>query len=192
MHLTGLWGMPRRVYTYPVAMDLGGINMLSTLGSFLLAVGILLFFFNVLRSRAHGARADENPWDAYTLEWATSSPPPPYNFAVIPTVASRHMLWEDRLNEASERSNLSEGFILDHGKEALATSALDAEPLRILHMPDDTIVPFVLATGMLVLFTGLLLRNLPITLVGGFICAADLVAWFWPRTSLLERKPAHA
>jgi cytochrome c oxidase subunit I len=191
MHLTGLWGMPRRVYTYPVEMGLGPINMVSTLGSFLLAIGFLLFFINVLRSRTRGAPAGDNPWDAYTLEWSTSSPPPPYNFAVIPTVASRHMLWEDQLGEPGERSNLEEGFILDHGKEALATSALDAEPQRILHMPDDTIIPFLLAAGMLVLFSGLLLRNWPTTAIGAVICAADLVAWFWPRASLLERGAAH-
>ena len=65
---------------------------------------------------------------------------------------SRHPLWEDRLNETDQRSNLEEGFILDHGKEALATSALDAEPQRILHMPGDTLIPFMLALGMLVLF----------------------------------------
>jgi len=191
MHLTGLWGMPRRVYTYPVDMGLGPINMVSTLSSFLLAIGFLLFFINVIRSRTRGAPAGDNPWDAYTLEWSTSSPPPPYNFAVIPTVASRHMLWEDQLGEPGERSNLEEGFILDHGKEALATTALDAEPQRILHMPDDTIIPFLLATGMLVLFSGLLVRNVPIAAVGALICAADLIAWFWPRASLLERGPAH-
>jgi heme/copper-type cytochrome/quinol oxidase subunit 1 len=191
MHLTGLWGMPRRVYTYPVDMGLGPINMVSTIGSFLLAIGFLLFFINVIRSRTRGAPAGDNPWDAYTLEWSTSSPPPPYNFAVIPTVASRHMLWEDQLGEPGERSNLEEGFILDHGKEALATSALDAEPQRILHMPDDTIIPFLLAAGMLVLFSGLLLRNWPTTAIGAVICAADLVAWFWPRASLLERGTAH-
>jgi cytochrome c oxidase subunit I len=191
MHLTGLWGMPRRVYTYPVDMGLGPINMVSTIGSFLLAIGFLLFFINVIRSRTRGAPAGDNPWDAYTLEWSTSSPPPPYNFAVIPTVASRHMLWEDQLGEPGERSNLEEGFILDHGKEALATTALDAEPQRILHMPDDSIIPFLLAVGMLVLFSGLLVRNVPIAVVGALICAADLIAWFWPRVSLLERGPAH-
>jgi cytochrome c oxidase subunit I len=191
MHLTGLWGMPRRVYTYPVDMGLGPINLVSTLGSFLLAIGFLLFFVNVLRSRTRGAPASDNPWDAFTLEWSTSSPPPPYNFAVIPTIASRHMLWEDQLGEPGQRSNLEEGFILDRGKEALATTALDAEPQRILHMPEDTIIPFLLAVGMLVLFGGLLLRNMPITTVGALICAADLIAWFWPRTSLLERGTAH-
>ena len=107
------------------------------------------------------------------------------------TAASRHVLWEERLNETDQRSNLEEGFILDHGKEALATSALDAEPQRILHMPGDTVIPFMLALGMLVLFSGLLIRNVPIASIGGIVCALDLVAWFWPRASLLERRPEH-
>ena len=192
MHLTGLWGMPRRVYTYPAELGLGGINMLTTVGSFLFAVGVLLFFVNVLKSRTSGAAAGPNPWDGYSLEWATSSPPPPYNFAVIPTIASRHPLWEDRLQESNQRSNLEEGFTLDHGKEALATSALDAEPQRILHMPEDTVLPFVLAVGLLVLFTGLLLISEPVAIVGGAIVAIDLVMWFWPRLNLLEREPADA
>ena len=71
-----------------------------TIGSFVFAVGTLLFLINCWKSYRTGAQAGNNPWDAPTLEWATPSPPPPYNFAVVPTVASRHPLWEDRLQES--------------------------------------------------------------------------------------------
>ena len=191
MHLSGLWGMPRRVYTYPASMGLGPINMLTTVGSFVFAVGVLLFFVNVAKSWRGGLPAADNPWGGSSLEWTTSSPPPPYNFAVIPTIASRHPLWEDQLGESEHRSNLGEGLLLDHGKEALATTALDAEPQRILHMPEDTILPFLLAVGLCILFVGLLLLSWSLTTIGGLICAADLVGWFWPRLNLLEREPAH-
>ena len=92
--------MPRRVYTYPAGMGWDTLNLITTIGSFVFALGVLLFFVNVSKSRRSGAPAGANPWDAPTLEWAVPSPPPPYNFAVIPTVASRHPLWEDRLDES--------------------------------------------------------------------------------------------
>jgi hypothetical protein len=97
MHISGLLGMPRRIYTYSEGMGWDWVNLVTTAGSFLFGLGVLIFIWNVIKSLRHGEAAGDNPWDAPTLEWATTSPPPPYNFAVIPTVASRHPLWEDRL-----------------------------------------------------------------------------------------------
>jgi len=190
MHLSGLWGMPRRVYTYPAEMGLGAVNLVTTIGSFLFAIGVLLFIVNALKSLRSGAAAPANPWDAYGLEWLVSSPPPPYNFAVIPTIVSRYPLWEDRLGEAPERSNLDEGLILDEGKETLATTPLDAEPDRILEMPEDTLVPLFLAIATTILFVGLLLKLWPVVALGGLGAAACLVAWLWPSLRLSQREPA--
>jgi cytochrome c oxidase subunit I len=95
MHISGLLGMPRRYYTYEPGLGWDTYNMLSTIGAFLFATGILLFIINWLWSMRYGAEAGDNPWDANTLEWATSSPPPPYNFRVIPTVRSRDPLWDE-------------------------------------------------------------------------------------------------
>ena len=190
MHLSGLWGMPRRVYTYPAEMGLGAVNLVTTIGSFLFAIGVMLFIVNALKSLRSGAVAPANPWDAYGLEWLVSSPPPPYNFAVIPTIVSRYPLWEDRLDEAPERSNLEEGLILDEGKETLATTPLDAEPDRILEMPEDTLVPLFLAIATTILFVGLLLKLWPVVALGGFGAAACLVAWLWPSLHLSQREPA--
>jgi len=190
MHLSGLWGMPRRVYTYPAEMGLGAVNLVTTIGSFLFAIGVLLFIVNALKSLRSGAAAPANPWDAYGLEWLVSSPPPPYNFAVIPTIVSRYPLWEDRLGEAPERSNLDEGLILDEGKETLATTPLDAEPDRILEMPEDTLVPLFLAIATTILFVGLLLKLWPVVALGGLGAAACLVAWLWPSLHLSQREPA--
>ncbi|MGN6496192.1 MAG: cytochrome c oxidase subunit I, partial [Tsuneonella sp.] len=189
MHLVGLFGMPRRVYTYDAGLGFSALNMVITIGSFLFAVGVLLFFVNVLRSWRSGAVAGSDPWQGPTLEWATSSPPPPYNFAVIPTIASRHPLWEDQLGEGEHRSSIAEGMVLDHGKEALAVSVLDAEPNRILRMPEDTPAPFCLAVAATVLFTGLLAHLWWLAAVGGLGVAAALFAWTRPRRELLEREP---
>src|ERR1700759_2337016 len=135
MHLTGLFGMPRRIYTYPAGMGWSTLNTLTSIGAFIFALGVLILLVNVVRSMRAGARAAQNPWDAPTLEWSVPSPPPPYNFAVIPTVVSRHPLWESRLDESPARSTLDRGMLLDSGKETIATSALDAVPDMILEMP---------------------------------------------------------
>src|SRR5215213_2020600 len=90
MHLLGLAGMPRRVYTYQPEMGWNGMNLFVSLSALILAVGFLLFFVDAVRSARHGKPAGDNPWNAPTLEWATASPPPPYNFRHIPVVASAY------------------------------------------------------------------------------------------------------
>lgn len=181
MHLLGLWGMPRRIYTYPSGMGWQTTNLIVTLGAFMFAAGVLLLIVNVAWSLRRGMKAPDNPWGAATLEWATGSPPPPYNFAVIPMVASRHPLWEERLGESGERSQLETGFLVDRGRETIATSALDGEPNLILEMPGDSLAPLGLAVGLTVLFGGALPRNWWVVALGGLICVVALVVWFWPR-----------
>ncbi len=181
MHWTGLLGMPRRVWTYPEGAGWGGVNMTTTIGAFLLAIGILMVLVNLLQGLRSGAPAGDNPWDAPTLEWATSSPPPPYNFAVIPVIATRHPLWEDRLNEGSGRSSIGRGLILDHGKETIMTTALDAIPNRIARMPEDSVWPFLTTVAMTVGFTALLLHGWIVAVVAGLAILACLAGWLWPQ-----------
>ena len=160
MHIAGLLGMPRRIYTYSADMGWNTVNFVTTSGSFLFAAGVLVFLIDVVHSRKHGPIAGSNPWDGPTLEWSVSSPPPPYNFAVVPLVASRHPLWESRMEDEAakpceERSQLAEGYLLDQGREALGTTLLDARPHVILRMPDDSFAPFFLG-----LFAALFLPGL--------------------------------
>jgi heme/copper-type cytochrome/quinol oxidase subunit 1 len=188
MHVTGLLGMPRRVYTYADGMGWNTLNLITSIGSFILAVGVLLFVVNVVKSLKAGAVAGANPWDAPTLEWSVPSPPPPYNFAVIPTVASRHPLWEDRLGEDGAVSSLNRGMLLDSGKETVGTTALDAEPDMVLEMPEDSFAPVLMAAGIGVLFVGLLLKAWVVVGGGGFVAAVALLLWLWPRRDLRERE----
>jgi cytochrome c oxidase subunit 1/cytochrome c oxidase subunit I+III len=158
--------------------------MVITLGAYLFAFGVLLFAINVWRSLRHGERAPANPWDAPSLEWATSSPPPPYNFAVIPTVASRYPLWEDRLEGHTGNSATDEGFLLDDGRETIGTSALDATPDVILRMPGDSFAPFWLALFLALMFLAMLLHSwwgFGVTLFASFVGA---VCWLWPEDRL--------
>jgi cytochrome c oxidase subunit 1 len=94
MHLLGIQGMPRRVYTYPAGLGWEGSNLLATVGSWIMLFSVLVFLMNLLQSIRAGRPAGENPWEAWTLEWSTPSPPPAYNFAVIPNVTSRRPLWD--------------------------------------------------------------------------------------------------
>ena len=191
MHITGLLGMPRRVYTYGPGMGWDTLNLVTTIGSFVLAIGVLLFIINVVKSLRGGATAGANPWDAPTLEWSVPSPPPVYNFAVIPTVATRHPLWESQLGSDTARSSIDQGMLLDTGKETIGTSALNAFPDMVLEMPRDSAAPFMLAVGTAVLFVGLLLRHGVVAVIGATIAALALLVWLWPRQELREREPAH-
>jgi len=87
-HILGLWGMPRRVYTYLPDTGWGALNLVSTVGAFLIVASVLLFLLNVGHSWRHGAIATSNPWGAHTLEWRVSSPPPSYGFLCIPVMAN--------------------------------------------------------------------------------------------------------
>jgi cytochrome c oxidase subunit 1 len=94
MHWSGLYGMPRRVYTYDAGQGWEIFNFLSSIGAYIQAVGVIVGFANVWWGRNHGAVAGDDPWGAPSLEWSISSPPPEYNFDVIPTVMSRYPLWD--------------------------------------------------------------------------------------------------
>jgi cytochrome c oxidase subunit I len=94
LHFLGMLGMPRRIYTYSPGRGWELWNFVGTLGVFFQAAGILCFVYNVLHSALRGQRAGDDPWDAWTLEWATSSPPPEYNFEKLPVVRSSRPLWD--------------------------------------------------------------------------------------------------
>jgi cytochrome c oxidase subunit I len=186
MHILGLLGMPRRIYTYPEGMGWGVWNLIISAGSYFFALGFLLLLVNVAVSLRRGKPAGANPWDADSLEWTTPSPPPPYNFVTIPIVGSRHPLWEARLRESEQRSILDRGITLDNGKESIATTPLDAEPNRVITMPEDSIAPFLLTLVVTALFVALMAHSW-IAVGAAVVVAMALAAWWlWPRGMKME------
>jgi cytochrome c oxidase subunit I len=96
MHVLGLLGMPRRIYTYPDNLGWGIWNLIETIGAYTIALGILFFVVNFFKTMASPVTHEADPWDGFTLEWKASSPPADYNFAEIPTVRSRRPLWDEK------------------------------------------------------------------------------------------------
>jgi cytochrome c oxidase subunit 1 len=174
MHLLGLQGMPRRVYTYPAEMGWNDMNLMATIGGATIALSVLLFVINVLRSRRHGMPAGSNPWGAPTLEWSVPSPPPAGNFPIVHVVHGRYPLWQP----AGIPSHV-EGLASDH-RETLVTTLVDAEPDHRLWMPASSPWPFVSALALTVLFVGSIFT--PWAVVWASIpVAIALTIWFWPR-----------
>jgi cytochrome c oxidase subunit 1 len=174
MHILGLQGMTRRIYTYQADMPWGGLNLFVTASSMVLAAGFLLFFANVLISARRGPPAGNNPWNAATLEWATSSPPPPYNFARIPVVRSANPLWD-------EPAGLPVATGLSAGRrELLVTTVAEARPQARETSPGDSPWPFWSALAATVLLVASIFT--PWAVVWGAVpLAVALIAWFWPR-----------
>jgi cytochrome c oxidase subunit 1 len=173
MHILGLSGMPRRIYTYPADMQWGDLNLLATCGAFLIALSVVVFVVNVAVSRTRGRIAGDNPWGAATLEWATTSPPPVYNFPRIPAVVSMTPLWSE-----PDTLPVVEGLRVDK-REVLVTTVHDALPNQREDLPDPSIRPFasaVVSTGVLIwsIFT-------PWAITYGAIPVAIVfIGWFWP------------
>lgn len=141
-HYLGLIGMPRRIYTYPRGMGFDFWNLISTLGALTVASGVLIFIVNVLIARRSGAEAPDDPWDGHTLEWATTSPPPPHNFDVVPIVRSRRPVWDLKYGEAPHGPAETEPRDVK-----AAGSAVDELPHSI-HLPPPSFYPILLAFGL--------------------------------------------
>ena len=190
MHLLGLHGMPRRVYTYQAGMGWDNLNLLSTVGAVTLALGIFVSLVNAVRSARVGELAPPDPWGAGTLEWATDSPPPACNFYTIPLVYGRDPVWQPA--PAGAPTHVS-GLAAD-AREQLVTTVLDALPDHRMSYPNPTPWPFISAVATTVLFIGSIFT--PWAIVWGSVpVAIALIFWFWPRRGetaqelALEKRP---
>jgi hypothetical protein len=155
-------------------------NLLSTVGAFVVACAVLLFVVNGVASLFRGAIAPANPWGASTLEWATSSPPAPYNFAHIPVVESKTPLWD----ETGELPVIS-GLRVDQ-KETLLTTVVAATPDLREPIAEPSLWPLIAAVASAVLFIASIFSPWAVA-VGAIPVTIALTAWFWPKS--LKRDP---
>jgi cytochrome c oxidase subunit 1 len=183
MHLLGLHGMPRRVYTYLPQMGWNRMNLLATLGAFLLSLGPLLMIVNAVRALLRGRRI-EDPWGGDSLEWSTASPPPPHKYLLPPVVGSRYPRW-------SARPKLAwvSGLRTSH-REILITRLLDAAPDHRAVLPDPSIWPFLaaLAAGVMIIACIYTPWGLP---VGLTLLTIAIGGWLWPKqphTEIVEER----
>jgi len=177
MHIVGILGMPRRNYTYPGGLGWSLLNFIESIGAYILASGLVLIVANLAVSRFRGAPAGNDPFEGDTLEWSTTSPPPPYNYPVIPTVSSPYPMWdeEDRKRD-NRRLERGEG-LLELGHETPASTVQDAQWDEILSMPSYSIWPPLTALMLAGVFTALVMQHYFIAL--GFLVADGLTLIGW-------------
>ena len=162
MHYVGMNGMPRRIYTYSEEFGWGLLNSLSSLGYVVLFIGMLMLVINIIQSLRNGRVAGHDPWDAPTLEWSISSPPPVYNFAEIPRVEGRDPYWTTKRRAAAAGQPVT-------GPEARVD-------VSTIHMPSPSYWPAFAAVGVVLSAAGLL-THYSLSFVGGVIALLGTIGW---------------
>jgi cytochrome c oxidase subunit I+III len=188
-HFLGLAGMPRRIWTYEDGLGWDGLNLLSSIVGFVMGLGMLVFTLNLLLAHRRGAaQAPDDPWGGDSLEWATASPAPNYNFVGTMRVASPEPMWDDisivgresdpdiEVDEWQERLDVPRGRL----REALSTTGLDARPDHIITLPGHSLWPLFLTIALVVGLVGVLIDGVALGLVGLGGIILSIGAWLWP------------
>ena len=181
MHILGLQGMPRRIYRWGEGYGWNVWNMMSTVGSLIIAVSILVFIWNVVRTFRRGQASGTDPWDGRTLEWGIDSPPKAHNFDEIPVVRSVDDFWhhkyaegeDGRLVPAVAGASNGESSHGEHGSEAPEDVEHEA---HAIHMPSPSYWPVVAALGFPILCYGLLYSSL-LAIDGALVLLFGLFGW---------------
>ena len=159
MHFLGEWGMPRRIYTYAPDMGWNFWNKFESINAFILGIGFLFFFVNIAWSWLHGEPASADPWDARTLEWSIPSPPPVYNFVNVPTVTSRDAFWVEKYGDVEASGLEGEG-------RTYIPEPVNEEVISKIHIPAPSLYPILIAFGIMMMGTGMLIEWYRVVLLG--------------------------
>jgi cytochrome c oxidase subunit I+III len=189
MHLTGLRGMPRRVFTYPAGIGFDALNLVSTIGAFILAAGVAVAFWDLVRPKGKQPYSERNPWQAGTLEWTQEMPGEPWGIRSIPEIDSRYPLWD----QPNFLRDVDEGrFYLpdaEEGKrETILTSTIDAQPYQCQRLPGSSFITHVaaLTTGGFFIFGTYHVWWL--ALVSLAAALGVIIYWLWTGTALIPEK----
>lgn len=180
MHVTGLLGMPRRIYTYEAGLGWDWLNLLSSIGGFVMAIGVGMLIVDIALHFRFGRAASQNPWNADTLEWAVGMPVTTYNFISLPRIESRHPLWDDR--QLPQKLESGEGGLVEIQADRRVTWGSDAvtgEVCEIVHVPSNSWIP--LQTGVLLAVTclGLLTKFYWVALAAVLVGLVVVLRWSW-------------
>ncbi len=171
MHILGLLGMPRRIYTYSEGNGWDLWNLIATVGAFTIAFSVLIFIFNVIFSLRRGQAAGNDPWDGRTLEWAISSPPPAYNFAEIPRVHARDEFWHQKYTEDEQGRPVPVAADTAHPPESGEHGGGHG-----IHMPSPSFFPLLAAIGFPLIALGMI-YDYAIVGVGAAVLVVGLYGW---------------
>ncbi|MGH8527455.1 MAG: cbb3-type cytochrome c oxidase subunit I, partial [Gammaproteobacteria bacterium] len=189
MHLTGLRGMPRRVFTYPEGIGFDTLNLVSTVGAFILAAGLAIVFWDLVRPKKKQPYSERNPWNAGTLEWTQEMPGKPWGMRSIPEIDSRYPLWEQPnfLRDVDEgRFYLADA---EEGKrESILTSVIDARPEQCLRLPGPTFITLWAALTMGGFFIFGTYHWWWPSLLSLLASLAIIIYWLWTGTALIPEK----
>ena len=189
MHLTGLRGMPRRVFTYPADLGFDALNLISSIGACILAAGFLVFVWDVIRPKGKQAYSERNPWGAGTLEWLAEMPDKPWGVRSIPEIDGRYPLWD----QPNFMRDVDQGrFYLpdaEEGKrETLVTTAIDAQPLQCLRVPGPTFLTLVAAVLTAGVFVFATFHWWWPAAVSGGLAFGTILVWLWTGTAVIPEK----
>ncbi|MCJ8142252.1 cytochrome c oxidase subunit I [Ancylobacter sp. A5.8] len=188
MHITGLRGMPRRVFTYPADHGWDELNLVSTFGAFTMAAGVVVLVWDVLRPGKE--RAPRNPWNAGTLEWVAGDPSEPWGIRSVPPVTSRYPLWDQK----NLMADIDAGRFFLPGapegkRETLVTGVLDAEPQQVLRVPGNSFKPMVAAVLIGGSFIATTFHWWVAAALSGALGIAAIMVWLWTGTARIPEKP---
>jgi heme/copper-type cytochrome/quinol oxidase subunit 3 len=188
MHFLGMWGMPRRTYTYAADMGWTHLNQLETVGAFILGIAFLLFYINIFKSLVSGEPAPDDPWDARSLEWSMASPPPAYNFATIPQIRGRDAWWILKYGRAGSRG------VAAYMAGKAPPSPPPEQPVAQIHMPAPSIFPLVLSLGVGTMGLGLVIDWYRIILIGAAVAILSVIGMGFEYANFGEEvhDPEHA
>jgi cytochrome c oxidase subunit I+III len=179
MHLTGLLGMPRRVYTYPADIGWNTLNLVSSVFSFVFAAGVLLVLVDWVRHWRGGGQVPHNPWDAPSLEWMAGLGVA-HSFRSLMPISSRYPLWEQK--GLKEDETAGRGYLPDAPtteREALITTPISAEPVQIIRLPQPGWTAFVASLATAIALAAATLKIPSAAAVAGVIAASAFIRWLW-------------
>jgi cytochrome c oxidase subunit I+III len=189
MHVTGMRGMPRRVYTYPEGLGFDALNMASTIGAFILGIGLAIVLWDVVRPKRREPYAERNPWNAGTLEWVQEMPGQTWGIRSIPEIDSRYPIWD----QPNLIRDIDEGrFYLPDAeeglRETLITSVIDARPQQCQRLPGNSFLPLLSAVTLGGFFVFGTFHMWWPAVVSSVLALGVILYWLWTGTAVQPEK----